>query len=45
MVGQQAPQRLPRQTFVIDDQDPEQGSPSSTSVAITELSVLPNVNL
>jgi hypothetical protein len=45
MVGQQAAQRLARQTLVIDNQDPEQGSPSNASVAITVLRLLPNVNL
>jgi hypothetical protein len=45
MVGQQATHRLARQMFVIDNQNPEQGSPTSTRAAITVSPRLPNVNL
>src|SRR3954462_10481954 len=34
---QQAPHRVPRQALVVDYQDPEHGSPSSTRVATTVL--------
>lgn len=45
MVGQQATHRLARQMLVIDNQNPEQGSPTSTRAAITVSPRLPNVNL
>ena len=45
MGRQQASHCLARQMLVIDDQDPEQGSPSSMRVAITVLRLLLNVNL
>ena len=45
MRGQQAAHRLARQMLVVDDQDAEHGSPSSTSAATTLLPTPSRVKL